>query len=125
MKRLYSNVGSTKPALEQRPEVFHSIHMHAATDVGFGLIDHFMHEAPVHSGRVSNGLIGIDLAAILHVFKNETLQSFPRDVRHNIGANLTEIAVKNALHDGFVLVRARAFYLQAAILVHVLTESPD
>ena len=65
-----------------------------------------MHEAPVHSSRVGNGVISVDLGTILHVFQNDALQSLSRNIRHDGSANLTQIPVKDSLYDGFVLIGA-------------------
>jgi hypothetical protein len=38
MKRLHSNVGSLKAALQKRPEVFHAVHMNATANVRLSLV---------------------------------------------------------------------------------------
>src|SRR5258708_18033835 len=125
MKRLYGNVGSTKAALKQRPEVLHAINVNLSANISFSLVNHVMHEAQLHPAVISDCGIRIDLAAKLDVLEYLVLQCFSRDVWDNTGANLTEIAVKDSLNNSFVLLRSKATGFQPAILVHVLGESAN
>src|SRR5580700_818977 len=99
MERFHSNVGSAQRSLQERPEVFHSVDVHLSANVSLGLVDHVMHKSSLHPVVVSNCAVGIDRAAKLHVLENFILQSLALDVRHNGGAYLTKIAVKNAVHN--------------------------
>src|SRR5438067_12744779 len=42
MKRLYSNVGSTKAALQQRPEIFHALHVNLTVNVLLKMVHELM-----------------------------------------------------------------------------------
>src|SRR5437870_3351054 len=125
MKRLNGNVGPTKAALQERPKVFHSVHMDASAHIGLSLVDHIMDELPIHASIVSNRIVRIEPRTILHVLENHILQSLACHVRYHCGADLAKVAVKDALYDGLVLKRATPFDFLAASLVHVLGESTD
>ena len=125
MKRLDSNVGSLKAALQERPEVLHAIHMDATTDVSLGFVNHIVNEAPLHSLVVGNRIVGLNGAAIFDVLENLILQSLAGDVWHNVSADLAKIPIKNALHDGLILEWAFTIDSQAALYVHVLGNSAD
>src|SRR5258708_6690999 len=99
MKRLNSNVGSTQRSLQKRPEILHAIDMHATAHVGLSLVDYIVNEAPLHPVVIGDRVVRVHRASKLHVLKNLVLQSLPRNVRHNSGANLTKIPVKDALHN--------------------------
>src|SRR5260370_40678168 len=86
MKRFYSNVGSLKAALQQRPEVLHAVDVNATAHVTLGLVNKLMHEAPVHFAHVGYGIIGIDLGSVLHLVENFGLQSLALHIRHNLSA---------------------------------------
>src|SRR5580692_10893704 len=101
MKRLYSNVGSPQRTLEERPEVLHSVDVNLAAHIALGLVNHVMHETPLHPVIVGNRVIGVDLRSVLHVLENLALQYLSRDVRDDRSANLAKIAVKDALHNRF------------------------
>src|ERR1700730_8369593 len=103
MKRLNSNVGAAQRSLEQRPEIFHTIYMHAATDISLSLVNYVVNKAPLHPLVISNRIVGINGAAIFYILKNLILQGLACHVRHYAGADLAQIAVKDSLHDGLVL----------------------
>src|SRR5713226_1166389 len=124
MKRFHSNVGAAKRSLEQRPEVFHAVDVNLSTHIGLSLVNHVMHEAQLHPTIVGYGAIRIDLAPKLNILEYLVLQCFPRDIRHNRSANLTEIAVKNSLHNRLASRGSHETFLRresrTARMVHVL-----
>ncbi len=124
MKRLYGNVGSTKAALKQRPEVLHAINVNLSANISFSLVNHVMHEAQLHPAVISDCGIRIDLAAKLDVLEYLVLQCFSRDVWDNTGANLTEIAVKDSLNNSFVLLRSKATAFSRRFLCMFLASPP-
>src|SRR6266852_650054 len=99
MKRLYSNVGTAQRSLEKRPEVFHAINMHATAHVTLSLVDYIVNESPLHPVVIGDCVVRIHGASKLHVLKNLVLQSLTGHVRHNSGANLPKIPVKDSLHN--------------------------
>src|SRR5229473_6155085 len=101
MKRLYSNVSASQRSLKERPEIFHSVDVNLSTHVSLCLVNHVMHETPVHSVIVCNRVVRVDLASILHILEYFVLQSLAGHVRNNLGANLTQIPVKDSLHNRF------------------------
>lgn len=97
VKRLYGNVGATQRSLEKRPEIFHAVDVDLSANVSLSLIHHVMHETSLHSIVVGDRVIRVHRAPELHVLKNRVLQSLAGDVRHNCGANLAKIPVKDSL----------------------------
>jgi hypothetical protein len=125
MKRLDSDIGSTKAALQQRPEVLKAVRVDAAIDVPFRMIHNAMDEVVAHL-VVTDCVIRIDFRAILDVFEQDVLQGLSRDVRHNFGADLAQIAIQDALHNRLTTVHSALLYeAQLAILVHILGEAAD
>jgi hypothetical protein len=106
MKRFYSNVGAAQRSLKERPEILHAVHMHAALYVSLRLVHEVMHESALHSVVVGDGAIGIDGAPELHILENLILQRLACDVRYDRGADLSQVAVKDSLHDGLACRRA-------------------
>lgn len=54
MKRLNSDVGSAQRSLQQRPEVLHAVDVHLPTNVSLSLVNHVMHEAPLHPAVIGD-----------------------------------------------------------------------
>jgi len=79
-----------------------------------------VNESTLQSVVVGDRVVRIDGAAKLDITKDRVLERLSGDVRYNRGTDLAEIPVKDAMHDGLVLVWASAFGLNAATLVHVL-----
>ena len=127
MKRLNSNVGSLEAALQQRPEILHTVDMDLTSHVCLSLVNEVMHEAPLQAVVVGYRVIGVDLGSVLHVFKNLILQGLALDVRHDGSANFAETPVKDALHDGLVEVRPERIdaVLRLGVAVHVLNLAAD
>lgn len=125
MIRLNSNVGTAKAALEQRPEILYAVRVYPPVDVSLCVINNVMDKVVTYL-VVSHSIIGIDLGTILDVLEQDILQSLSLDVRNYCGANLSKIAVKDALHYGFAAVEsALLIQAQLAIFVHVLCESAN
>src|SRR5260370_37135835 len=103
MKRFHSNVGASQRSLEQRPEVFHTVHMHPTANIRFSLVNNIVNESALHSVIISNRVIRIDRAPELDVLENLILQSLTSDIRHDAGAILAEIPVKDALTNRLVV----------------------
>src|SRR6266403_175946 len=99
MKRLNSDVSAAQRSLEQRPEVFHAVDVNLSANISLSLVNHIMHEPPLHPVIVGNRVVRVDRASKLDVLENFVLQRFPRHIRHNRSANLAEIAVKDSLHN--------------------------
>src|SRR5450432_3149488 len=125
MKRFYSNVGSLQAALQQRPEVLHAVDVNLSAHVSLGLVNDVMYETALQSVVVSDRIIGVNRAAILHSLENLILQSLSAHVRNDGSADLSQVAVEYALHNRLVLVRAFAFQLGAFALVHVLGDAAN
>src|ERR1017187_813141 len=100
MKRLNSNVGSTKAALQQRPEVLQAIRVHAAIDITFRMIHNIVNEVITHL-VVADCVVRIDFRTILNVLEKNVLQSFAGDIRNNLCANLPKISVQDSLYNRF------------------------
>src|SRR5882762_601656 len=99
MKRFHSNVGAAQGSLKQRPEILHAVDVNLSANVSLSLVNHVMHEPKLHPAIVGDRAIRIDLAPKLYVLKNLVLQCLALHVRYNTGANLTEIAVQDALDN--------------------------
>src|SRR5438309_3450736 len=125
MKWLYSDIGSLKAPLKQRPEVFHAVCVNATANVSLGLVNNIVNESALQSTFIAHCAIGVNRAPELHVAENFVLQRFAGYVWHDGSANLAKIAVKNALHDGLVPGRPKTIGSQAATFVHVLGDSAD
>jgi hypothetical protein len=72
-----SNVGATQTTFQEAPEVFQSVCVDAAIDVGFGMVHEVMHEAVMQ--LVVQGILDRDLrqirATVVPNIKRETLQA--------------------------------------------------
>src|SRR5258708_9562230 len=125
MKRFYSNVGATKASLQQAPEVCKAVRVDARVNVAFCVINNAVNEVVAYF-VISDGVICVNLRSVFDVLQQNGLQGFPCDIRDHFSANLTEIAVKDSLHDRLTaMYSAFVYQLQLAILVHVLCESAN
>ena len=70
MKRLYSNVGSTKAALQERPEVLDSVGVNLTFDIPLNMVDYFMGELIGQSVAIRGEVIGNDLRSTFKVIEN-------------------------------------------------------
>ena len=118
VERLYRYIGSCQRSLQQAPEVFQSVRVDSAVDVPLGVIHHIVHEA-VMQFVVTDGLIGVDRRAVLYLLQYLILQCFALHIRHNLGANLPQIAVKDSHHDGFVGSGAALLDAESPAFEHV------
>src|SRR5439155_13665094 len=73
MKRLNANVGSFKPALQERPEVLNAVRVNPTANVSLSVIHYVMHEAIVEL-VIADRFIGVDRRAMLHVLEYFILQ---------------------------------------------------
>jgi len=131
MKRFDTHVRSTQIALEEAPEAFQAVRMDFPVDVPLGMVDEFMHEATLQR-VVCDSTICIDLGTVAYLLQDFVLQSLALNVRHDLAANLAQIAVKNS-HDGSLaeehiatpLLAANLIQFQLPALVHVDSLSAD
>src|SRR5580704_2828777 len=131
MKRLDSNVGSAKGALQQRPEVFQSIRVNRAAHIFLHVVNPLMDVAVLERG-VAHCAVRIDLAAVLDVLEDKVLQGLTADVGDDRTANLPSVTVKHS-HDASLaevdvtttLLAANLLQFKLAALVHVLSASTD
>ena len=77
MKRLDSNVGSTKAALQQRPEVLQAVRVYATVNILFRMVHNVVNEVVAHL-VVAYGIIRVDRRAVLDVAQKHSLCSAPR-----------------------------------------------
>jgi hypothetical protein len=123
---LYSNVGSSQSSLEQTPEIFDALSMNLSANVLLRVIHNVMDKA-VMQLVVAYGIIGVDRGAVLDVVENFVLQGLTLHVRNHLGAYLSQIAVKDALHDCLVKVPTacvqHVFHMLS--LVHVSDVTAD
>jgi len=91
MKRLYSNVSAAQRSLQQRPEILHPIHMHAATDVSLSLVDYIVDESALHSVVVGDRVIGVHGAAVFHILENLILQGLARTFGTTVARTLRRL----------------------------------
>src|SRR5712671_2336349 len=123
MKRLNSNVSTAKAALQQRPEILHTVNVNPTANVSLSLVNYVMHKAALHPVVIGNRVVRINGASVLHVLENLILQSLACDVRHNLSADLPQIPVKDALHNRLACRSSNVSLLlretQTARTVHV------
>lgn len=124
-KRLNGNVSTAKAALQQRPEVFQSVRMHAALDVLLRVVHNVMDEA-IAQLVIAYCIIGVDGRTILNIVQNFILQSLALDVRNHSCADLSQVAVEHSLHDRLSSAHSALLnQTQLAALVHVLGQPAD
>ena len=126
MKRLNSNVGSTKAALQERPEVLKAVRVDAPINISLGMVNELMHES-VMEFVIAHRIVAVDLGSVFDVVQDFVLQNLASSVRDYRCTNLTQIAVKNSLYYSLAMVPAHLLVTQSAILVHVasLTANPS
>ncbi|MGB6497447.1 MAG: hypothetical protein WA853_15270 [Candidatus Acidiferrum sp.] len=67
MEFFHANVGAFELALEQAPEVFHSIGVNLSVNIFFGMVNDLMLETLLSESNVGHERIGVDRAACLDV----------------------------------------------------------
>jgi hypothetical protein len=68
--------------------------MHAAIDVGLGMVHNFMDAARMQL-VIGHGVIGVDWRSEFHTVENFILQSLVFHIRHHRSANLAFVAVEH------------------------------
>ena len=63
MERLHADIGAFQLALEQAPEVFHSVGMNLSINVLFCVVDNLVLESLLLESHVGHERIGVDRAA--------------------------------------------------------------
>jgi hypothetical protein len=118
-----SNVSSAKVALQQAPEVLQPIGMNLSVNVPLGVIDELMDISRMEL-VVSVGVIGINLASVLHIGEHFVLEGFTLDIGQNLGANLSSTAVKDADDNSFTVVSTALLVAQTAFFVQLIDFPP-
>jgi len=89
---------------------------------GIAVVKHRYHVTQIQrvgwNDLSSPASIGVDRGTIFDVLENGVLQGFALYIRYDLSANLTHVAVKEALHNRLALVAFR-HGLNAATFVHV------
>ena len=127
MKRFYRYVGSTDPALEQAPEVFDSVGMHAAFDVSLSVVDHVMHVGvlTVRQVLVLDGFVGVDGRAVFNLFGDVRHQAIAFGIGNDFGPHFAASAIQDAHDHGFAKSSAAFVVDDFLVLVHVPQFSAD
>src|ERR1700677_2596711 len=131
MERFYRHVGSAKISLEETPEIFERISVNPSIDVPLRMVNPFVNVAPVQL-VIHHRIVGVYLAAVLHVLENQILQGIAPNIRDDVATDFASLAVKHS-HDGSLtqldvataLLTAYLLQLRLALAVHVLSESAD
>src|SRR5271155_3587712 len=118
MEWLDANVGSLQLALEQAPEVFHTVGVNLSINVLFGVVDNLVLESLLLESHVGHERIGIDRAASFDVSANIGLQKMFLAIADDSSANLTT-AFKNALNSSLVFGTSIGNPALAFVSVHV------
>src|SRR5271165_1824053 len=105
MKRLDSNVGSTKAALQERPEIFQTVRVNSPINVSLRMVHKLVNETIIEA-LVSDRVVAIDPRTVLHVLQDLVLQCLALHIGNDCGANLAKVAVKDALHYGLAAVNS-------------------
>src|SRR5437867_5652697 len=79
MKRFDADIGSTKAALQETPEVLQPIGVNLAACVGFSVVHEFM-EVFIIQPFVTAVRVCIDFASSLYVLADDWLKVFPASV---------------------------------------------
>src|SRR5580700_1324580 len=122
MKRFHGNVSAFERPLQQRPEIFHPVNVYTTAHISLSLVYHIVYETPLQSALIRYCGIGIDGRAKLDALENLILQRLACNVWNHLSTNLSQIAVKNAMHDGLVETGTSAVehVLRALCAVHIL-----
>src|SRR5438132_2161237 len=99
MERLNTDVSSAKIPFEQAPEVFQSVRVNPATDIGFGMVNDLMYKGLIQS-LICGCLIGIDVGSVFDILQHSVLQGEARNVRHYAGTNLPGGAIQQPHYCG-------------------------
>jgi len=124
MKWLDRNISSLQSALDQTPEVFHSVGVNLSVNVALGVVNDLVLEALLLESHVGHERIGVDRAASRDVGAYVGLQEMFLAIADDSGANLTT-AFKNALNSSFVLGASMSNPKLALIGVHVSGKATD
>ena len=118
MKRLHADIGTFQLALEQAPEVFHTVGVDLPVNVLFGMVDNLVLESLLFESHVGHERIGVDRTASRDVSANIGLQKMFLAIADDSGANLTT-AFKNTLNSGLVFGASMSNPALAFVGVHV------
>src|SRR5260370_32993128 len=132
MKRFDRNVSPFDAALEQRPEVFQSIHVHMAFGVALRVIDNLMHIFVVEL-VVRAKLIGNNFRAFFHMLSDLAFQVMSANALDNFETHsrmfLGRVAFKQSHDRRFTNVPASglaiSFVFRAPVSVHVASLAAD
>ena len=123
MKRLNSNVGSSKAALQQRPEVLKAVRVDATAYITLGMIHDAMNEVVAYF-VVADSVVGINFRSVFDVLEQDILQGLAGHVRYNFCSDLPQVPVKDSLNNRLAAMHTTLLYQpQLTVLVHVLRES--
>src|SRR5437660_112684 len=100
MKRLYRNVGSRNPALQQRPEVFKAVGVYAAIYVLSRVVNDLMRVFACQAFIGEQG-VSVESRASGDVLAHFILQYLPTATRNNGCADVSA-ALQDADHGSFV-----------------------
>jgi len=124
VKRLDADIGSLQTALDQTPEIFHTVGVNLSVNVFLGMVNDLVLETLLLESHVGHERIGIDRAARLDVSANIGLQKMFLAIANNSGANLTT-AFKDALNSSLVFGSSMSNPKLALIGVHISGKATD
>src|SRR5579864_5743208 len=100
MERLNANVGSTKAALQQRPEVFQPISVYLSAYIAVCVVYYLVHVFIVQF-LVRKKLVGEYLSLRQNVFPHDVTDNWSLAIWRNASANFTA-ALQHPHHHSFV-----------------------
>jgi len=124
VERFHADVGAFELALEQAPEVFHTVSVDLTVNVFFRMVDNLVLESLLIESHVGHERVGVDRAARLDVSANIGLQHMLFAIADYSGANLTA-TFKDALNGSFVFGASVGNPALALIGVHVSGEATN
>src|SRR5271166_3284583 len=119
MKRLHSNVGSTKSALQQRPKVLDPLSVNLSAHVLFYVVHRLVYIVPSGKVVIDRSTIRVDRRTAFDLIQNLVLQGLALHVGNHLRPHLTALTVEHS-HDNSGSLVALIVHLEPFRAVHLL-----
>src|SRR5579863_1378971 len=114
-----THVSSLQSALEQTPEILHTVRMNSAFNVAFQVIDDLMREGAGRQALIPVVLIGVQRGPHLHI-RHDIRMKFVVFARRGNSGLYTAFTLQQSEHDGFTPVAIlHRLHLALAASMHV------